>query len=230
MVDKIQLENGLELWQVKVDDLREQDVNARVMPDTMFRRLSETIKRDARLESLPFCALTSKGLEIVSGHHRVRAARSAGVRTIWAVVDTTGLTRSQIKAKQLAHNAISGSDDPSLLAQIFAEIEDVEDMQESFVSELGDVVKVDIGEIKVDLEPKVVYLMFVPLYYKKWQQLVATLPPAIEEVALADAAIESKFREALKMVGKSYNVKAITPLVCKMIDMVEEDENRTSQG
>jgi hypothetical protein len=66
-----ELGNGLELWKVPPSALREQDVNARSMPKAMFERLAQTIGRDKRLESLPLCDKTERGLEIVSGHHRV---------------------------------------------------------------------------------------------------------------------------------------------------------------
>ncbi len=59
---------GLELWKVHPSFLREQDVNARAMPKAMFERLAQTIARDKRLESLPLCAKTERGLEIISGH------------------------------------------------------------------------------------------------------------------------------------------------------------------
>src|SRR6059036_2769174 len=75
----LDLGNGLELWKVHPSTLREQDVNARSMPKAMFERLAQTIARDKRLESLPLCAKTESGLEIVSGHHRVRAATAAGI-------------------------------------------------------------------------------------------------------------------------------------------------------
>ncbi len=114
----VELGGGLELRFVHVDVLLEQDVNARTMTPDMFQRLQETVGRDQRLESLPFCAETAKGVEIVSGHHRVRAARAAQVSTIPVIVDVTGLTPSQIKAKQLAHNAIAGYDDPDALARL----------------------------------------------------------------------------------------------------------------
>lgn len=71
----LELGNGLEIWKVNIEDLKEQDVNARYMKAEMFERLTENIKGDGRLESLPFCALTDKGIEIVSGHHRIRAVR-----------------------------------------------------------------------------------------------------------------------------------------------------------
>jgi hypothetical protein len=70
----LELGSGLELWKVHSSSLREQDVNARSMPKAMFERLSQTIAHDKRLESLALCAKTEKGLEIISGHHRTRAA------------------------------------------------------------------------------------------------------------------------------------------------------------
>src|SRR5437762_1667585 len=106
----LDLGNGLELWKVPPSALREQDVNARSMPKAMFERLSQTIGRDKRLESLPLCAKTERGLELISGHHRTRAATAAGLTEMFTLVDVTGLTRSQIAAKQLAHNAIEGQD------------------------------------------------------------------------------------------------------------------------
>jgi ParB-like chromosome segregation protein Spo0J len=120
----LELGQGLELWKVGVDELREQDTNARSMPKEMFQRLTETIGRDKRLESLPFCALTPKGVEIVSGHHRVRTARAAEVKDIYILVDVTGLTPSEIAAKQLAHNSIEGTDNEQLVREIYAKIED----------------------------------------------------------------------------------------------------------
>jgi ABC-type enterochelin transport system substrate-binding protein len=42
-------------------------------------------------------------------------------------------------------------------------------------------------------------------------------------VAVVDAELEEKFRQALKTIGKSYNIKATTPIVCKMIDLSNGD-------
>jgi hypothetical protein len=53
----IELEGGLEIWRVDIDEAREQDVNARAMPPQMFERLSKTIESDRRMESLPFLAV-----------------------------------------------------------------------------------------------------------------------------------------------------------------------------
>ena len=85
----MELGNGLELWKVHPSSLREQDVNARAMPKAMFERLAQTIGRDKRLESLPLCAKTDRGIEIISGHHRTRAATSAGVEASYRELHST---------------------------------------------------------------------------------------------------------------------------------------------
>ena len=57
------------------------------MDTQTFNRLAANIEKDRRLESLPFCAASTKGdktvLEIVSGHHRIRAARKAELQKVY---------------------------------------------------------------------------------------------------------------------------------------------------
>ena len=67
---------------VKISELREQDVNAQQMSSRDFDRLTENIRIRGQVESLPYCHQPNgEGtIEIISGHHRVRAARKAGVR------------------------------------------------------------------------------------------------------------------------------------------------------
>jgi hypothetical protein len=160
----LELGNGLELWKVHPSALREQDVNARSMPKAMFERLSQTIGRDKRLESLPLCARTEKGLEIISGHHRTRAATAAGLSELFTLLDVTGLTRSQIAAKQLAHNAIEGQDNEQLLAEIYRQIEDADSKLEAFVDQKLDVEvpRVKIEGLDVEIDFKTVLLIFLP--------------------------------------------------------------------
>src|SRR6266542_4781740 len=150
----LDLGNGLELWKIPPSALSGQDVNARSMPKAMFERLSQTIARDKRLESLPLCAKTERDLEIVSGHHRVRAATAAGISEMFILVDVTGLSRSQIAAKQLAHNAIEGTDNEQLLAEIYRQIQDAEAKLEAYIDQKLDVPlpKVKIEGLDVDID------------------------------------------------------------------------------
>src|SRR5438552_334118 len=72
----------LRMRYVRYADLREQDINANVMPVGMFNALVANMRKNGALESLPLCATrvaTPHLIEIVSGHHRVRAAVQAGI-------------------------------------------------------------------------------------------------------------------------------------------------------
>ena len=93
---------------VEFDDLAEQDINANVMPPDMFNALTGNIKRAGVLESIPLVANT-KGDEtrrIVSGHHRIRCARDAGVKS-GIVLRYRDLTQAEMHAYQLAHISIA---------------------------------------------------------------------------------------------------------------------------
>ena len=73
--------DDLEVWRCDLDELQEQRKNARTMAPETFNRLVSNIQKDGgKLEALPLCHRLANGdIAIISGHHRVRAARSAGV-------------------------------------------------------------------------------------------------------------------------------------------------------
>lgn len=125
--------SGLLIVKVQLDSLVEQNVNARIMKDQMQDQLTANIQKRGQLESLPLVALIDGKLKIISGHHRIKSARAAGLKEIYCLLDVSGLSKSQEAAKQLAHNAISGFDDQSTLREIAKMISDVDDMLESFV-------------------------------------------------------------------------------------------------
>ena len=91
------LNNGLAIYKVDVSEVREQDKNARVMDKNRFFRLVENIKKEQRLESLPFCVKNPKRENeflIISGHHRIRAFREAGFSSLFILVDEKTLRYS----------------------------------------------------------------------------------------------------------------------------------------
>ena len=101
--------DNLVLKLVEVDDLKEQAVNPRSMPQKMFDQMIENVKNTKALESVPLCAQAGGGAEIciISGHHRTRAARAAGIKYILILL-FTDFPEARVKSKQLAHNNISG--------------------------------------------------------------------------------------------------------------------------
>ena len=168
------------VWSLPKTDFREQDINARIMKTEMQKQLTDNIKKRGQLESLPFCALIDGKIEIISGHHRIRSAKDSGVLTeLFVILDTTGLRRSQVAAKQLAHNAISGFDDQSTLKEIAKMIDDVDDMLESYIGK--DIIGEPMAELEKLLSPKVefdwknVTFTFLPHQLRDLDQLVKVL-------------------------------------------------------
>ena len=128
----VDLYEGMSIWKVNIERCRERDKNARIMDKETFDRLTQTIAEDERLESLPFGYVKAnpsgnKEFFIVSGHHRIRAARSANITEIFVLVAEEDMTEDQIKSKQLAHNALAGADDPQVLREIYESISDLDE-------------------------------------------------------------------------------------------------------
>jgi hypothetical protein len=220
----LELGNGLELWKVHPSTLREQDVNARAMPKAMFERLSGTIARDKRLESLPLCAKTERGLEIIAGHHRVRAATAAGISEMFVLVDVTGLTRSQIAAKQLAHNAIEGQDNEQLLAEIYRQIEDAESKLEAFIDQKLDIEipKVKIEGLDVEIDFKTVLLIFLPRVKERLDRALEYLRSSgqrLDGVYIASDSDYAPLEKAVRKVHEEYDVRVVADIIGKMADL-----------
>lgn len=228
----LQLENGLEIWRVAITEVREQDMNARAMDPKIFDRLTATIRRDSRLESLPLLAVTEKWLretgtrhlEIVSGHHRVRAAIAAGLKEFFALVDTSGLNRDQIRAKQLAHNAIQGRDNDQLVAQIYSAIADAESRLEACVDVpvTVELPSVNVPELDLKMDYRAVAILFLRHEKERFDRVVEAVSQMDRDLYLADMAAFEPFRAAVKRVMSEYEVKAASTAVVKMSEIVME--------
>ena len=220
----LDLGQGLQLWKVPVGALREQDVNARSMPKPMFDRLTQTIGRDKRLESLPLCALTEKGIEVVSGHHRTRAATAAGVTEMYILIDVTGLTRSQIAAKQLAHNSIEGEDNAQLLSEIYRQIGDAEAKLEAFVDQKLDIEipKPKLDGLDIALDFKTVLLIFLPKVKERLDRALEYLRSngaKLDGIYIAGETDYSQLEKAVRAIHDEYDIRVVSDIIGKMADL-----------
>lgn len=220
-----ELQDGIVLAKVKTTELREQDINARVMDDDLFNQLVENIKKRGELEQLPYCALTSKGVEIVSGHHRVKAANVAGLEEIAVLLDTTNLSRSSIAAKQLAHNAIEGTDDPKVLKAIAALITDVDDMLEFAIDPkiFDDIEKnnVSLPSLDAKFEWNTVQFTFLDEQFEDLKKLCENVQPS-DFMGVADKACFDEFAEALDRTKKFADTNNTSSTVWAMIKAANE--------
>ncbi len=129
--------------------------NARFFKRETFRQLRDNIAADKRLSSVPLCYRHEDGrLEVLSGNHRVQASIEAAIPHILVLVITEELDKSRRIAIQLSHNALVGEDDQSILANLWAQIESVQDklysgLDSESLKELGDVELVNFSTPQV---------------------------------------------------------------------------------
>jgi len=224
------LGQDLEIWHIHVDELREQDVNARTMPPRMFERLQQTIAQDKRLEALPLVAKLGDNFELVSGHHRVRAARAAGVTEVYAMVDVSGLTKDQIAAKQLAHNSISGIDEPQLVKKIFEGIRDVDARLEAFIDptvlNLPMPDKVTLPNLDLQLEYSTTLITFLPSqqarFDKAVEQVLQQVDVERDQIYIADKELYERWKATMRRLSKEYDARSLSTVIMRLLDAAAE--------
>jgi len=218
----------LALWFIPVELIREQDINARVMSNEKFDRLAENIKNDGVLESLPLCHLKenqagNKEFFLISGHHRTRAARKAGVLNIHALVYERDMTRDEIVSKQLSHNSLSGYDDKEVLGVLYNEIRDLTFKIASGITDLD--IKIDnkgvqIDDIKVELNYELINLLFLPKQLEYLEKVLAKIEPEAR-VYIADKEDFDKFAEQARTIAKRDNIINMSAIVARMLEIVD---------
>ena len=208
---RLQVGPGLFVELVHPDELREQDINAQVMDARTEERLAANIAARGQLESLPYCGRPNdEGPRwIISGHHRVRAARRAKLERIPILLDTLPMTRSELRAKQIAHNALVGQSDPDILRHMLGEIDSPDDLlttglDESFLSETAPSPALITPAIA--LEWRAVSLAFLPAQFDDFKALVDVLDGSQQLVGLASLESYAGFVAAL---GKFARLKEI---------------------
>jgi hypothetical protein len=190
--------------------------NARFMPAQQYRRLVENIRSDGALTSVPFAirhpatpgsapsggpkgVASGDRYTILSGNHRVQAAKDAGLTEIMVLYTDQELTRQQQVAIQLSHNAIVGQDDLAILRDLYDEINDVV-LKE--YSGLDDVVLGRMEPPSLDplsesaLEYRVVSIAFLPHEAARAEALFAK----VVEQASGDAIWVNRFAEYDRML------------------------------
>lgn len=200
--------------------------NARTFDKDTFRQLTANVRADKRLSSMPLCWETPEGqLEVLSGNHRVQAAIEAGIEQILVLVLHGDLSKAQRIAIQLSHNALVGTDDPTLLAELWAEIDDIEAKLYAGLS--SDVVagleKIElVGFTTPQVYTRTISLAFVDDELSRFDAVLEQLEmlPG-ETVHVAPLSQFERFFSALEGVKKKFEVRNTSLAVLKMCELCE---------
>lgn len=239
-----------EILRLPLRKLKLLEVNARFMRHETFQRLVDNIRRDGRLTSVPFAALSgfyseddeperdADGelvWEVLSGNHRVKAAIEAGIEEADVMVTRQPLSRQQRIAIQLSHNALVGEDDPATLKQLYEQLQDVDWRLYSGLDdktlELLENVKIDsLAEANLDFQT--VTMTFLPDELERAKEAFAEAHKLIaaDEVWLARLADYERTLDALDYTGRSYNVSNIATALMLVLAIFERHRTDLTEG
>lgn len=166
--------SSLRIALVPIDQCELLEKNARFMRAEQYKQLVENIRRDGCLTSVPFAVRSGDRYRILSGNHRVQAARDAGLAEIMVLYSDQDLSRQKQLAIQLSHNAIAGQDDLAILRELYDEINDVALKEYSGIDDvvLGRMQPPELDPLSEShLEYRVVSIAFLPAEVERAQKL-----------------------------------------------------------
>lgn len=219
----------LRLQYVLFENVREQDINANVMPVEMFNQLVANVSKVGALESLPLMASrveTPEVIEVVSGHHRTRAGKQAGLEGS-VVLLYEGLTNAELRAKQLAHNSIQGRSDPEIVRQIFAQIDSIPDQIESYIdpnqfAEIPEAVPFQMVDIDPLADAKTFTMVFLPTQAQDFSTAVDLLSSKPDVVYVAHREAFDQFKSAVQETRRDLDVVSVPTAIAAMARLALE--------
>ncbi|PWI15981.1 hypothetical protein DI272_18785 [Streptomyces sp. Act143] len=227
--DVMQIGEDLFIKWVDVTTLREQDINAQVMQPRHFERLTGNIRKRGMLESLPYCHQPGGAgpVEVISGHHRSRAARAAGLARIPVIVDTRTMRRSEVIAKQIAHNELHGDPDKDVLAQLVAMIDNVDDLIATGLDE-DQLPTVEPDDTKLaiphgEFDWRAATLMFLPHQMEDFKGAVTAIANGTDLVGVAPVEVFEGFAAAVYAFGRCKDVRNFTTMIALLTDIARRE-------
>lgn len=217
--------DGMLLMVAKPETLTLLKDNARFFKRETFRQLRDNIAADKRLSSVPLCYRHEDGrLEVLSGNHRVQASIEAGLAHIMVLVITETLDKSRRIAIQLSHNALVGQDDQSILANLWAQVESVQDklysgLDSEMLKELEDVTLVNFATPQIPAH--MVTFMFTDGERNQLSQILDILADAARRSSAVHVFPGTQYEAFSKLLTDVKNAEKIRDSSLAMTRMLE---------
>lgn len=215
------------------------EVNARYMTHEQYQRLVANVRRDGVLTSSPFVWRRPDGEgEVLSGNHRTKASIEAGLTEItWLESDDERLQDRRVRvAVQLSHNAIEGQDDPAVLAQLYAELDDIKLREYSGLDDrtLELLANVSIDKLaEANLDYQTLHFTFLPEDADRARhgfEDAETLSRGADERWLARYGDHFRLLDAIATTGKAHDIRNQAAALTYMLDVFEANRTDLQEG
>jgi hypothetical protein len=221
--------DGLEtrVYRCKLSELSHLQRNARYMTGDQLRRLTENIRRDNGLTSVPLIYRHEEDnrVEILSGNHRVEAAVAAGVTEGWIMEIVTRCSPERRVAIQLSHNAITGQDDPNQLKALYDELDLEFKLYSGLTDDAFKMAPLDISGLSLaGATYEEITLLFLPEQADAFREAVQKFGKrkASTEIYAADLEDWQRLFDTIVKVKDTYKIMNTAIAMRKIIDLANE--------
>jgi len=240
-IDKINgrlTDTRYKLGLVDIGQLKLLDKNARFMKNETYRNLVDNVKKDKALGSAPLCYREGDVYSVLSGNHRVEAARDAGVGELLILyIDskTEKLQRQDQVAIQISHNSLVGEDDPLILRELWEEIDDISLKYYSGLDDklMGQMPKVDLDAIsEARLDYQVVTFIFFPEEVERLEEMIEKADGLFvkSRIYAAMKADYERFLRGLAKIMKSHDIRNMATAMTLLMDMFDRHQTDLADG
>lgn len=214
-----------ELAVVSPDECIPQALNARYMDQQTMENLTKNVARDGHLESAPLVCRdpSGTGYAIISGHHRVEAAKRAGLKHILVII-AEPKDENELRAKQLSHNALTGRDDAVMLQKLY---DSIKDLEARYYSGLQDELE-RIAYASLNFKAGT-YEAFTVAFIPDDIEAFDTAMSMVEHMDIAGAEIVrlaplksyTAFSDAIRKVKKVENIKSNAAALSRLVELAQ---------
>lgn len=206
-------------------EVQHVDKNAHYMPTKVYRQLTDNLKRDGNLSSLPFCWRKADGtLVALSGNHRIDAARDAGIPLILVLYTDAKLSKAQAVSIQLSHNALVGADNPQTLRELWNQIDELQykvysGLDEKLLETLEQANIIRISEETLRFEELVI--LFIPSEIDHIEDVMRRLGHKTRRRWAAQVEAFDRFFDALLSFKEATNIVNTGTAILAMTEIIE---------
>jgi hypothetical protein len=217
------------------------------MTGEQLKRLVDNLKRDGELTSYPLVYRPDKKLNpdfyqqskgeliILSGNHRVEAAREAGITHTNVIEIKTPLPDERLRAIQLSHNSINGQDDPSVLLNLYESLSFDEKLYSGLTDDDFNIEPIDVSGLGIGgIQYAEVTLAFIPHELKevtRWLESIEKQARKSPTLCAAYSDFDAFFDSVVKVKAQSkvYNnaisVAYMVQLAMERLEQIQEKED-----
>jgi len=218
------------------------------MTASQLQRLTENIARDGELTSFPLVYKPDKDLNpdfyeqsqgqliILSGNHRVEAAKKAGLTHSNVIEIKTPLPDDRLRAIQLSHNSINGQDDPSVLLQLYETLSLDEKLYSGVTDDDFNIEPIDVSGLGCGaLNYAQIELAFLPTEaedVKEWLQHLGEAGKQKDFLVAAYKDFDKFFdtvvrtKRQLQVYNSAIAFSMMVQLAIERLDQLEEDQEK----